>query len=111
MTEKRFTMKGSTILEYEEEITAWDCCDLLNELHEENEDLATKKEDAEYELLHLKEKYEELLEENVTIKQLIHTMLRQINAENIVDEHAVYSARIVFTKKEWKLMNEIWEKI
>lgn len=35
---------------------------LLNKLHEENEDLSTKKEDAEYELLHLKEKYEKLLE-------------------------------------------------
>ena len=43
-------------------------CELLNELHEENEDLATKKEDAEYELLHLKEKYEELLEENEQLK-------------------------------------------
>ena len=39
MTKKRFTMKGSTILENNEEITAWDCCDLLNELHEENEQL------------------------------------------------------------------------
>lgn len=37
MTEKRYTMKGSTILECGEEITAWDCCDLLNELHKENE--------------------------------------------------------------------------
>lgn len=39
MTQKRFTMKGSTILENNEEITAWDCCDLLNELHEENQEL------------------------------------------------------------------------
>ena len=31
MSEKRFTMKGSTILENGEEITAWDCCELLNE--------------------------------------------------------------------------------
>ena len=45
--------------------------DLLNNLHEENQDLATKKEDAEYELLHLKEKYEELLEENEQLKQQI----------------------------------------
>lgn len=42
LTEKRFTMKGSTILECGEEITAWDCCDLLNELNDENEQL--KKE-------------------------------------------------------------------
>ena len=31
MSEKRFTMKGSTILENGEEITALDCCELLNE--------------------------------------------------------------------------------
>lgn len=43
MTEnKRYSMKGSTILENGEEITAWDCCDLLNELNDENEQL--KKE-------------------------------------------------------------------
>ena len=36
MSEKRFSRKGSTILENGEEITAWDCCDLLNELSEEN---------------------------------------------------------------------------
>lgn len=45
MTEKRFSMKGSTILENNEEITAWDCCDLLNELHEENEQLQKELED------------------------------------------------------------------
>ena len=44
MTEKRFTMKGSTILECGEEITAWDCCDLLNELHEENEQLQQRND-------------------------------------------------------------------
>lgn len=36
----------------------------LNKLYEDNQDLLTKKEDAEYELLHLKEKYEEVLEKN-----------------------------------------------
>lgn len=50
-------------------ISFMDMFDLLNELAEENQDLATKKEDAEYELLHLKEKYEELLEENAKLKQ------------------------------------------
>ena len=43
----------------------------LNELHEENQDLATKKEDAEYELLYLKEKYEEVIEENDQLKKEI----------------------------------------
>ena len=49
MTEKRFSMKGSTILENNEEITAWDCCDLLNELSDENEQL--KGEVAHYKLI------------------------------------------------------------
>ena len=35
MSEKRFTMKGSTILEDGEEITTWDCCDVLNEQQEQ----------------------------------------------------------------------------
>ena len=35
MTE-RFTMFGSTIRDNGEDITAWDCCDLLNELNDEN---------------------------------------------------------------------------
>ena len=49
MTQKRFTMKGSTILENNEEITAWDCCDLLNELHEEN--ITLKQENQELKCL------------------------------------------------------------
>ena len=51
MTEKRFSMKGSTILENNEEITAWDCCDLLNELHEENEQLKKEVEDLKQALI------------------------------------------------------------
>ena len=50
MTEKRFTMKGSTILENGEEITAWDCYDLLNELNEENQDLKAFNQDLSEEL-------------------------------------------------------------
>jgi hypothetical protein len=51
MTKKRFSMKGSTILENNEEITAWDCCDLLNELHEENEQLKKEVEDLKQALI------------------------------------------------------------
>ena len=54
MTEKRFTT--------EEEML-----NHLNELYEQ--DLAIKKEDAVYELLHLKEEYEELLEKNEQLKE------------------------------------------
>lgn len=56
MIDKRFTTKEEVLNQ-------------LNKLYEESEDLITKKEDAEYELLHLKEKYEELLEENERLKK------------------------------------------
>ena len=58
-----------------------DICELLNELHEENEDLATKKEDAEYELLHLKEMYEELLEEKEKYKKEMLYFKRELQKE------------------------------
>lgn len=78
MTEKRFVETISTGIvtdnvtgkEYLCEMRIDDeLLELLNELDKENQDLATKKEDAEYELLHLKEKYEELLEENEQLKR------------------------------------------
>ena len=82
MTEKRFTYEQETlakvnVFDSDEEFI---CCtlsvwadqlvDKLNALHEEKEDLVTKKEDAEYELVHLKEKYEELLDENEQLKEI-----------------------------------------
>jgi predicted nucleic acid-binding Zn-ribbon protein len=65
MTKKRFTTKEEVL-------------DLLNELYVQ--DLKTKKEDAEYELLHLKEKYEELLEENKQLKKTIAETERMVQS-------------------------------
>jgi len=74
MTDKRFTSdyNGNEhlfthFLENGKPMTKEEVLNQLNELYEQ--DLATKKEDAEYELLHLKEKYEELLEENEQLKK------------------------------------------
>lgn len=84
MTEKRFIVKnmmfdGDSIVDTTDggyyttdKQDLENLCKLLNELHEEKEDRATKKEDAEYELLHLKEKYEELLEENEKLKSQLY---------------------------------------
>lgn len=74
MTEKRFRPVSCVTDWYIEDkktssfavLTPHQASDLLNEFYE---DLTTKKEDAEYELLHLKEKYEELLEENEQLKK------------------------------------------
>ena len=78
MTEKRFETKLRMVIDTEKKygarvLNAEECVDLLNKQYEENQDLATKKEDAEYELLHLKEKYEELLEENKYLKSIKFT--------------------------------------
>ena len=88
MTEKRFKEIYPDIIRSNycftdngEPIGDKEVCDLLNDLHEENQDLATKKEDAEYELLHLKEKYEELLKENEHIKHTIKTMIKTERTE------------------------------
>ena len=54
-------------------------------------------------------KISELEEENKEIKELIHTMLTQIDVEKIgSDYNTVYSARIIFTVKEYKKITEIW---
>ena len=54
-------------------------------------------------------KISELEEENKEIKELIHTMLAQIDVEKIgSDCNTVYSARIIFTGREYKKITEIW---
>lgn len=66
---------------FADSLTGDEVVELLNELHEENEDLATKKEDAEYELLHLKEMYEELLEEKEKYKKEMLYFKRELQKE------------------------------
>lgn len=51
----------------------------------------------------------ELYEENKKIKQLIHTMLVQIEVEKINTENARYLATIIFTLEEFKKMRQIWK--
>lgn len=77
MTAKRFTMKGSTILENGEEITAWDCYDLLNELHSQNKRLKEKiqkernsfRKTRERWSKEAEDKIKELSEENERLKE------------------------------------------
>ena len=52
---------------------------------------------------------EKILREEIRdLRQLIYTMLRQIDVEKIGDPHVIYSARIIFTEKEYQLMHDIW---
>jgi hypothetical protein len=52
----------------------------------------------------------ELHEENKQIKDLIHTILNQINVENITSDSAIYSAKIIFSKNEFNLIRELWKR-
>lgn len=55
--------------------------EIKEELNDENQDLLTKKEDAEYELLYLKEKYEELFEENEQLKLVVKEVMELLSEE------------------------------
>ena len=77
MTKKRFSMKGSTILENNEEITAWDCCDLLNELHEENTSLKTTNGEMEDYLARLEEENQRLQKKLDCITKSLQNELNQ----------------------------------
>lgn len=82
MTEKRFSMKGSTILECGEEITAWDCCDLLNELHEENEEIGNTLDNMVTFKNKYKDRYRKLKEENEQLKCKIELLQNEIDMLN-----------------------------
>lgn len=93
-------------------ISSKELVQILNELHEENTQLKNKLKF----LNELNKPYSTIIEENIRlkkenkkIKQLIHTMLVQIDAEKINTENARYSARIIFTSKEFKKIQQIWK--
>lgn len=52
----------------------------------------------------------ELYEKNQQIKDLIHTMLAQIDVENVTSDSAIYSARIIFSRNEFNLIRELWKR-
>lgn len=81
-----------------------------NELRrEENKMLSEQIGDDYNEANSMTVKISELEEENKEIKELIHTMLTQIDVEKIgSDCNTVYSARIIFTGREYKKITEIW---
>lgn len=95
---------------------------LLNEQHETierlNQQLRIFSDGLKAEIRETKEVFEDYSEcvdekkqlklENEQLKELIHTMLMQIDAEKIGSKNAVYSARIIFTCEEFLLIKDIW---
>lgn len=131
MTEKRFR-KGKSILTdfptdaiIDEEtgeryydgikpgyISSKELVQILNELHEENTQLKNKLKFFN----ELNKPYDTIIEENIRlkkenkeIKQLINTMLFQIDIDKINNKNARYSAGIIFTSEEFKKMLQIWK--
>jgi len=94
MSEKRFLYTGGRIWDKENDckgLSPREIHNLLNKLNDENQALL------------------KLQKENSEIKQLIHTMLVQIDIEKINTKNARYSARIIFTLEEFKKMRQIWK--
>lgn len=87
-----------------------------NELTEENQDLKSFNKDLAENLstcanarISKDNRIERLEEENNRIKQLIHTMLVQIEVDKINTENVRYWAGIVFTFEEFRKIKEIWK--
>ena len=83
MSEKRFTMKGSTILENGEEMTAWDCYELLNEQRADLNYLARFIGEFKVEEFKLKLRNLRMLEDKVLKQQdLLNEQQSTIEAKN-----------------------------
>ena len=106
----------------------WEMCRKLNELHEKNGrleehnnklmkqpllfDVQTIPDTMEIMEVNsrLEKENEELKEEIKQIKDLIHTMLKQIDVEIVNSDNVLYSARIIFNRKEFNFIRENWTR-
>ena len=70
MITKRFTMFGSTVRDNGEDITAWDCCEILNELLEENEELRKDREELFIRERDTKNEWRDLKRENNELRKI-----------------------------------------
>lgn len=93
MTDKRFRVHDLVKFNYSE----------IGEYTDENHTDKPLRNDEIVNLLNT------LYEENEQVKQLIHTILVQLDIEKIATPDTVYSAKIVFTTEEFKLINKMWK--
>lgn len=104
MTEKRFTINND--MNFNNKVETYE----LNCIRDnDNETFYFIADSIENVQLFVK-RLNELHEENQQIKDLIHTMLRQIEVENISSDSAIYSARIIFSRNEFNLIRELWKR-
>ena len=104
MTDKRFTMKGSTILENGEEITAWDCYDLLNELSSQNKRLEEKIQRERISFMKTQERWRKEAENK--IKELSEEN-EQLQARNNRQAKQLDRLYRLVEEKNWRTLSDI----
>lgn len=121
MTEKQYGLIPNwCIYENVDGVEKWlkldEVVESLNELADKNEQLKKEIENGkeycktlETDLGNCADNRILLQKENDEIKQLIHTMLVQMEVDKINTENARYWAGIIFTFKEFEKMREIWK--
>ncbi len=103
MTEKRFSTNGHYIYDHFKGEERW----LVNEV--EAQEIVDVMNNLDTKARERSKALSKLQKENNEIKQLIHTMLVQIDVDKIGTEDVRYGARIVFTFKEFKKIKQIWK--
>lgn len=103
MNEKRFSTNGYYIYDHFHDGEKW----LVNEV--EANDIVDIMNNLDCKARERSKALSKLQKENNEIKQLIHTMLVQIEVDNINTENVKYWAGISFTFEEFKKIKEIWK--
>ena len=103
MTEKRFSTNGYYIYDHFHDGEKW----LVNEV--ESNEIVNIMNNLDTKARERSKALSKLQKENNEIKQLIHTMLVQIEAEKINTENVRCWAGIVFTPEEFKKIQQIWK--
>ena len=102
MTEKRFSTNGCYIYDHFKDEERW----LINA---EAQDIVNMMNNLDIKARERSKALSKLQKENNEIKQLIHTMLVQIEVDNINTENVKYWAGISFTFEEFKKIKQIWK--
>ena len=103
MTKKRFSTNGYYIYDHFNDEERW----LVNKV--EAEEIVEVMNNLDTKARKRSKALSKLQKENNEIKQLIHTMLVQMETENIGSKNVRYWAGIIFTFEEFQKMREIWK--
>jgi len=103
MTEKRFSTNGHYIYDHFNDEERW----LVNEV--EANEIVNVMNNLDTKARERSKALSKLQKENNEIKQLIHTMLIQMEIDKIGTANVRYWAGINFTFEEFKKIQQIWK--